>query len=463
MSASDESPQRIHETARAAGVPGGHVSEARGLRRHALALAVVVASGQGWTSHDVRPGDTLSGLAHRYGTTVGTLARANHLADPDRIVAGRSLAVPRAGAGSARSGGRATGLTYRVRPGDTVWDIARRSGTSVRAVLEANGLRASALIHPGQELRLPRDAVRHLAPVRSGAATARRTAKARKVVHVVRPGDTAWDVARRYRVPLTAVLRVNGLDASGTIRPGRKLVLPGATPRRSRPAVTDRTRAHVVRSGETVTTIARRYGVSVGSVLRRNHLRSTTTIHPGRRLLVPGAGARPSVRPAGRAAKPPRNVPFRRYSGAVTTAANTNRAALGTRRVPSRAAARELVRHTARHYGVEPALALAVATMESGFDQRQVSIANAIGIMQVIPSSGRWASQLAGRPLDLMDAEDNVTAGVVLLRALVDRAPDERIAIAGYYQGLAGVQRNGMYPDTRRYVATVQALKARYR
>ena len=101
--------------------------------------------------------------------------------------------------------------------------------------------------------------------------------------------------------------------------------------------------------------------------------------------------------------------------------------------------------------------------MESGFNQKQVSIANAIGIMQVIPSSGRWASQLAGRRLDLMDAEDNVTAGVALLRVLLRAAPDERIAIAGYYQGLAGVQRNGMYPDTRRYVATVQALKRRYR
>jgi LysM repeat protein len=457
VSASDESPQRIHETARAAGVP--------------LALAVVVASGQGWTAHDVRPGDTLSGLAQRYGSDVAALARANHLHDPDRIIAGHRLAVPRVAsqAGQSSRDRQAAGLTYRVRPGDTVWDIARRSGTSVRAVLAANGLRASAVIHPGQELRLPRGAARHLTAVTSSTRSqgARRTPKVRKVVHVVRPGDTAWEVARRYRVPLTALLRTNGLDASATILPGRKLVLPGATPRRARPAVTERTRAHVVRSGETVTTIAHRYGVSVGSVLQRTHLRSTPTIYPGRRLLVPGGGARhatrPATRPAGRPAKPPRNVPFRRYSGAVTTAANTNRAELGTHRVPTRAAARELVRRTARRHGVDPSLALAVATMESGFDQRQVSIANAIGIMQVIPSSGRWASQLAGRPLDLMDAEDNVTAGVVLLRTLLDRAPDERIAIAGYYQGLAGVQRNGMYPDTRRYVATVQALRARYR
>jgi LysM repeat protein len=434
-----------------------------------LALAVVVASGQGWTSHTVRPGDTLSGLAQRYGTDVDSLARANQLRDPDRIVAGHGLAVPGTAARRAR---RATPLTYRVRPGDTVWDIARRSGTSVRAVLEANDLRASALIHPGQVLRLPRGAARHLTAVTSSVRTgkgARGAAgtKTRRVVHVVRPGDTAWGVARRYGVPLTGILRANGLDASARILPGRKLVLPGARPRRGAAPVTERTRAHVVRPGETVGGIARRYGVTVGSVLRRNHLRPTATIYPGRRLLVSGAGpgrqAGPTSRPAGRPAKPPKNVPQRRYSRSVTAAANANRAELGRRAAPGRDATRELVRRTARRLGVDPALALAVANMESGFNQKQVSIANAIGIMQVIPSSGRWASQLAGRRLDLMDAEDNVTAGVTLLRVLLDRAPDERTAIAGYYQGLAGVQRNGMYPDTRRYVATVQALRARYR
>jgi len=203
--------------------------------------------------------------------------------------------------------------------------------------------------------------------------------------------------------------------------------------------------------------------VTVSSVLRRNNLRTTSTIYPGRRLLVTGAGtARAATRPAGRAATPPKNVPYRRYSGAVTSAAGANRAELGTRRAPTRAAVRDMIRRAARRHGVDPALALAVAKMESGFNQKQVSIANAIGVMQVIPSSGRWASQLVGRPLDLMDAEDNVEAGVALLAALLERA-DERTAVAGYYQGLAGVRRNGMYPDTRRYVATVQALKARYR
>jgi soluble lytic murein transglycosylase-like protein len=103
-----------------------------------------------------------------------------------------------------------------------------------------------------------------------------------------------------------------------------------------------------------------------------------------------------------------------------------------------------------------------VASMESGFDQRQVSPANAIGVMQVLPSSGTWAGELIDRRLDLLDPADNIVAGVVLL-ATLSAHHDEQTALAGYYQGLASVQRHGMFADTRRYVATVRTLKLRFR
>ncbi len=87
-----------------------------------------------------------------------------------------------------------------------------------------------------------------------------------------------------------------------------------------------------------------------------------------------------------------------------------------------------------------------------------VSPANAVGAMQVIPDAGTWASQLAGRDLDLLDAQDNVTAGVVILRALTRSSDSLDQAVAGYYQGLASVRANGPYADTRTYVAHVTTL-----
>ena len=120
------------------------------------------------------------------------------------------------------------------------------------------------------------------------------------------------------------------------------------------------------------------------------------------------------------------------------------------------------MRAAARALGVDPALALAVADAESAFDQRQVSQANAIGVMQVVPSSGRWAAAVLGRPLDLLDATDNITAGVAILAALRPAGGDD-VVVAAYYQGLDSVRRHGLSADTRRYVADVLTLRGRYR
>ncbi len=99
-------------------------------------------------------------------------------------------------------------------------------------------------------------------------------------------------------------------------------------------------------------------------------------------------------------------------------AANVNKATLNSMSVPARTQMHNLVIDTARRMGVDPALAQAIAYQESGFNQRAVSPANAMGCMQVIPSSGEWASDLVGRDLNLLIAQDNVTAGVAILHQL---------------------------------------------
>jgi len=146
----------------------------------------------------------------------------------------------------------------------------------------------------------------------------------------------------------------------------------------------------------------------------------------------------------------------------VVAAANVNKASLNSMAVPSRTQMQQLVIDTARAMGVDPALAQAIAYQESGFNQRAVSPANAVGGMQVIPSSGEWASALVGRDLNLLVAQDNVTAGVAILRQLQRNGTNLDIAIAGYYQGERSVRERGMNSDTVRYVASVKSLMARF-
>ncbi|WP_345711008.1 lytic transglycosylase domain-containing protein, partial [Kineococcus glutinatus] len=184
-----------------------------------------------------------------------------------------------------------------------------------------------------------------------------------------------------------------------------------------------------------------------------NGLDARGFIREGQVLTLPGATARRA------GAKPASPAPVK--AGSVLEAAAANRAHLADQPVPDRGAMQDIVRREALRQGLDPALALAVAYQESGFNMRAVSHANAIGAMQVIPTSGEWASQLVGRHLDLFDAEDNATAGVAILRQLTRNNPED-IAIASYYQGNASVLARGMYDDTRRYVANVQTLRARF-
>jgi soluble lytic murein transglycosylase-like protein len=122
------------------------------------------------------------------------------------------------------------------------------------------------------------------------------------------------------------------------------------------------------------------------------------------------------------------------------------------------------VQSVAALHGVSPSLASAIAWQESGFNNGMVSSANARGVMQVMPGTWDYVQRnLAARPLDPNSASDNVTAGVLYLKSLLQQTGgDENAAIAAYYQGLGALRSRGVFNDTARYVANVQALRARF-
>jgi soluble lytic murein transglycosylase-like protein len=146
----------------------------------------------------------------------------------------------------------------------------------------------------------------------------------------------------------------------------------------------------------------------------------------------------------------------------VRSSVAQNRAVLAARSHPSKAQVRRMVADTARRYGVSPSLAVAVAYHESGFQQRVVSGVNAIGVMQVLPSTGRVLSQQSGQSLDLLDPQDNITAGVLLLRQLIRSEGTADAALAGYYQGVGSISRKGVLPQTHAYIRNITVLRERF-
>lgn len=101
--------------------------------------------------HRVRRGETLSHIARRYDTSVQALRAANGWIHPRRLQAGQELRVPVAPAASAPAD---AWHVHHVRRGDTLWDIARRYGVSVRDLQAWNGLGGRSRILPGQQLRV---------------------------------------------------------------------------------------------------------------------------------------------------------------------------------------------------------------------------------------------------------------------------------------------------------------------
>lgn len=409
-------------------------------------------------TYQVRTGDTLASVAARFGTTPQALASVNNAAFNvgSRIIVPATPQAPR---------------TYTVQSGDTLSGIAVRHNTTVSAITQASKLSNPNRIYPGQVLTLSGSS----APATSTSTPARQTSST-SGTYTVKAGDTISKIAVSNNTTISALVSANNLSNPNRIYAGQTLKLSASAsapaPTTSTPAATPApastpasTGTYTVKSGDTLSGIAARHSTTVSALTSLNGLRSTV-IYPGQSLKVSGSTASssaPAPSSSGNQNLVPNTFLHYTYSDSVVRSANENKAYLNSVAVPSRAEMQAIIRDTAIQYGVDPALAQAHAFRESGFDARAVSPANAIGAMQVIPSSGEWASQLAGRQLNLLDPRDNAIAGVVIIRQLQRSASSLDEGIAAYYQGLAGVRRNGMYADTRQYVAKVKSSMAQFR
>ena len=253
-------------------------------------------------------------------------------------------------------------------------------------------------------------------------------------------GSVGWDVAvlefrlrrhglgaravdgkftRRTAVALRRYQNRRGLDADGIAGPNTYRALAG----RSRAP----TSWHVVAPGESFFSISARYHVSPWRLARRNRLSLMTVIVPRQRLVLP-KGARLTAPPA---AGPP----------------------------ASRDSVRSAIDHWSRVYSVDPALARALAWMESGFQQDVVSNVGAIGVMQLLPETWEFVDVVLLGVRTPRTYQGNVRAGVRYLRWQLDEfGGNRRLALAGWYQGARAVREIGLYEDTKEFVRIVLAL-----
>jgi membrane-bound lytic murein transglycosylase D len=175
-----------------------------------------------------------------------------------------------------------------------------------------NGLSSSALI-PGADLRVPngsselpakvlRAAARVDGPApairtaSSATSTTASTRRARPQVHVVRRGESYWSIAQRNNIDVKTLMRLNGKRPGQTIVPGERLVVANAATSGSRNNRAGRNNpvesgsvqrvTHTVRSGDTLSSIARRYGVTAGQIAAWNDIKVAGVLRPGQKLAI---------------------------------------------------------------------------------------------------------------------------------------------------------------------------------
>ena len=145
---------------RSARASGARISRAANSRSSSAGSITARTNAEGTTVVTVQRGQTLDVIAQRYGVSVAALRAANGNVNPRRLQIGQELLVPRggqgAGTGSAGSASNGAGpVTIVVRPGDSLWLIARRHSVSTRELIEWNRL-SSTRIHPGDRLEIRR-------------------------------------------------------------------------------------------------------------------------------------------------------------------------------------------------------------------------------------------------------------------------------------------------------------------
>jgi soluble lytic murein transglycosylase-like protein len=295
------------------------------------------------------------------------------------------------------------------------------------------------------------------------------------VPHTVQPGETLWSIAAANNLTTRTVAAYNGLSEDSQVVLGSTIQIPDtvegyaalqeqglvpadpaaaagapveAAPAEAAPvaeAAPAPMGGYTVRAGDTLSALAAQTGTTVEAMAAMNGLDPAGLLVEGTVIKLPSGAPEPVQASAPAPAETV--VPEAAPEPTATTVSVTD--------VQSAAAA----------HGVSPSLAAAVAWQESGFNNNMVSSANARGVMQIMPGTWDYVQQnlAAGRTLDPDSAHDNVHAGVLYLRRLLeDAGGDETAAIAGYYQGLASVRERGLYEDTQRYVENVQALRSRF-
>ena len=237
--------------------------------------------------YEVQPGDTLLCIAIKFDTSVERLKEMNFLAT-EMLQAGQPLDVPMIPPTPTPT---PEPFYHVVQVGDSLTGIAAQYGVDWDDILTANRMADANALRAGDELIIPGYAPAGVPETETGGETGSESTVVDDgtgpATHTVQAGESLNGIAVTYGISASALADANGITNRNTLRVGQVLTIPGMT----RQQLADlRAQRHVVASGESLSEIARQYGVTTQAIIDRNKLGNPNAIYVGQELIIPAPG-----------------------------------------------------------------------------------------------------------------------------------------------------------------------------
>ncbi len=270
-----------------------------------------------WMSHTVGRGETLKTVARTYGLSSAQLADYNNLSEKDKLRRGSKLRIPmsvmvpqRGDAGDVAEAKsiasqqaqpaavKSTAKTHTVKKGETLYSIAMKHGVSVGDLKAANKLSSKGTVRKGQVLKISGGAVAPAMAAKATGAEAPESSEKRWVSYKVRKGDTMGKIADAFDVTVAELGKWNpkskrGVKQGQTVKVYSDVEFAAEDDSRSSKAQkgdnASKAKSKVtyrVKRGDTISSISRKYGVTVSELKSANKIKGTT-LKSGQRLTIP--------------------------------------------------------------------------------------------------------------------------------------------------------------------------------
>lgn len=246
-------------------------------------------------TYTVKAGDTLSGIANKVGTTYESLAQINKISNPNRIYVGQVLKLSATSTSSNASQSQSTTSssstagTYTVKAGDSLSTIASRYGTSYETLAKLNNISNPSLIYVGQVLKLSATTSFSNAAANRQTSSTASSSSSTTGSYTVKAGDSLSAIAARYGMSYETLAKLNNISNPNRIYVGQTINLgtsSSASRSTSTTTSTSRRGAYTVKSGDTLSAIAARYGMSYETLAKLNNISNPNLIVVGQQIIL---------------------------------------------------------------------------------------------------------------------------------------------------------------------------------